>query len=328
MLVLQVVRSFVICQKIFVKRAKNPEGVPMRVNRIVMHQNPHLDELMATKLLKHHGEEKFPGVGKAQLVTWGKKELAANPLEMTIAAGSLLVGLGGGMFDEHGRDGERQDCATTLVAKHLGLMGDPTVGFLANAVFLADAKNDGPLKNLADTIKDLNRYWSGSCDLENLFQQFNVLMLVQIARREEYLEAKRIFKTRHKGRVNGITLAAAMGISNTQYQHAARQGGAEIIIQRDGEGHTQIFGGENLDMAGLSIRIRKAEMAKSKIRPTRFLNEMDLAARGTLADIPQWCYDHDNLLNGSESFTDVTPSKIDFHDLVLLVERHLAGLVR
>ena len=235
------------------------------------------------------------------------------------------------MFDDHLRDGQskRTECAATLVAKHTGVLNNPLYMQLLKEVFRADSEIDGSLQWLAEEIKNLNRYWAGSIDLEVLYERVEPFILVQVERQREFLEAKRLHDERYKNRVCGVAIAAAMSIDNRQYQHAARMSGAKVIIQRNSNGLTQIFGCENLDLPLLAMKIRKAELAEMRNgdRPSRFLNNEELSSNGTLPEIPQWYLDDALLLNGSESFPDVPKSRINFRDLVQLVERHIVEVM-
>ena len=292
--------------------------------QIVVHNNPHLDELVAVWLLRNYGEQKFPEISRAKLVAWGKKDLARTPPEMAAMGGILLVGLGGGMFDDH-VDGRRLECATTLVAKHLEKADCPLLRRLLRGVFQADAEADGPLKWLADRVQGLNRYWCGSMDLEKLYHQVESDIMVEIERQKEYLAAKDRFAGCYHQRISGIEIAAADKMDNCQFQHVARSAGVHIIVQRNSDGLTQILTGGKvtMDLIDLAVRIRKAEIVKGGLRPRHFLNDKDLSVNGTVSEIPQWYFEEGMLLNGSESFSDVPPSSIPFRDIVHLVERYV-----
>lgn len=298
----------------------------VKIIQIATHQNPHLDEHVAIMCLRRHGEEKFPGISTAKIVTWGKKDLARTPPEAAAMQGILLVGIGGGMFDEHGRDGKRQDSAAGLVAKCLGLDRDPVWQRILQDVFQADSKATGPLQPFAEEIKSLNRYWVGAIDVEKVYALIEPFILSRLARQEEYLAAKRAYKKARQGRINGVLTVAVEDLDNKQFQHVARSQGAKLIIQRASDGLTQIFGDEGLDMAFLAARVRSAEISASRINLGRFVRDEEFFSRGTMSVIPQWYYEGGFLLNGSESFTDVPPSQIPFDDLLVVVDRHLREL--
>lgn len=298
-----------------------------KVNTIAVHRNPHLDEWAAIKALREHGDVQFPGVSKARIMIWGKTELSHLPPRVTVYNETLLVGMGGGAFDDHVCL-PRKECATTLVVKYLGLDKDLAVKAFANSVFQADSQINGPAHALAEEIKRLNRYWVGSLDLEKMYLAIDPFLTAHVGYHKERIEAKKRFSICPKNRVNGYLIVAASELDNCQFQHVARGGGADIIVQRNSHGLTQIFSQESLDMPSLRAKVRKAEIAKSKLRFDRFLDDDYLSRPGTLPEIPQWYGEGSNLLNGSESFTDVPPSKIPLEQLVHIVEKHVAGLIK
>jgi len=301
-----------------------------KVVKLGVHSSPHLDELVAVHLLRNYGEEKIPGVSTAVLTTYGKTELQQLSPETAAMQGILLVGIGGGMFDEHGRRGSRQDCAATLVAKHLGLDEDLLWPRFLRNVFLADAENRGPYTFVAELVKKLNRYWVGTLDPELLYKQVEPIIIALRVEVELLAEAEHRFRKAYKREINGYQLVAVDQLDNVEFQHVANRAGVNVVVQRGRDGLTQILmrhaSSDELDVPGLAVRIRKAEMAKSGIRPKRFLDDRALSAMGTLSDIPQWYVEKGNLLNGSESFRDVPPSGISFADLVHVVEKHLREL--
>ena len=104
----------------------------MIYHTIITHENPDLDAILSSLLLKLFGEEKFPGVSKAKMefVSAGvlyKGENAQNLLEQ----GIITVDTGGGQFDTHPDENNKVDraklnrSASDLVAEYLGILSDP-----------------------------------------------------------------------------------------------------------------------------------------------------------------------------------------------------------
>jgi hypothetical protein len=298
-----------------------------KVNCFVTHHKPHLDELVAVWLFRNYGTQ-IPGVKTARFSTWGKKELRSTTPAQDVQIGRLLLGLGGGMFDEHSREGGRTECTATLVAKFLGVDKDPRLSYLLKCVFLVDSKDEGPLKGLADQIKDFNRYWTGSIDIEKVYERFEPCILVELAKRDEFLQAKEMVFKRYRRNVAGFWIMAADKIENRQYARAARGHGGDVVVQRNTDGQTQVFGFEGFDMPALAVRVRQHELYLSRTRPQRRLTDADLSAVGTLPEIRNWYFEGDNLLNGSESYPDQDPSVIPFDELVRLVELHARELAK
>ena len=104
----------------------------MNYNTIVTHENPDLDAILSSLLLKLFGEKKFPGVttAKMEFVSAGtlyKGERSQKLLEQ----GIITVDTGGGQFDTHPDDNNKVDrdklnrSASDLVAEYLGVIDDP-----------------------------------------------------------------------------------------------------------------------------------------------------------------------------------------------------------
>jgi len=97
----------------------------MQIHTILTHTRPHVDELLAIWLLRFFGGSIFQGIqnAKIEFITNGmlpKSETAESLLEK----GTLCIGVGGGMFDEHATaNSDRKDMATatSLVSEHLKL---------------------------------------------------------------------------------------------------------------------------------------------------------------------------------------------------------------
>ncbi|MBM3313311.1 hypothetical protein FJY70_01805, partial [candidate division WOR-3 bacterium] len=133
----------------------------MLFTRILTHERPHLDEIAAIWLLRRFGDSRFPGVSQAEVsftTVWKLAEsgLSADEYERN---GVLLLGVGGGRFDEHptleqGRKAD--DCATTLVARELGVNDDPTLTKILRFVYAADVLGNSSPFDVSYMVKLLH----------------------------------------------------------------------------------------------------------------------------------------------------------------------------
>lgn len=279
----------------------------MKVTTIVVQKNPKLDLLVGIWLLKNFGEEKFPGIKTATITV----SSTCNKPEFELVSGRLLLGFGGGMFDNHG--------TTKKVTELVFDVIKPSQKGLS-ALIRGMINEDARLQLLSEQVRDLNRYWAGSVKVEKLYALIDPFLRVIVMRQAEYAEA-RIFALSGKvgwSEGNGVKFVIAR-TDNPQFQCAARNLGAKIIVQRNECGKTQVFGSPDLDMANLTVRIRRAEISIGKIRASRFLNEKILA-EPSVEEVPQWYYDvvGNNLFNGTETFD--APSSVlgreDFHGVI------------
>ncbi len=101
------------------------------ITKIITHNRPHADELVALMLLKKfpQGKEKFPGVTTAEVSFLTTGELP-NGQTAKDFPDTIFLGCGGGDFDEHATSQKERvsnECCTTLVAKYLGISKDPAL---------------------------------------------------------------------------------------------------------------------------------------------------------------------------------------------------------
>jgi len=136
------------------------------VQQIVVHKDPHLDELMAIFLLRRFGEAYFPGVKTAKVRF--TDHLTVLPDSEFDRDGILPIGCGGGRFDEHRGELERlpNECSTTLVAKYLpDVYKNPSLRPLIDEVLRCDTDDGVKNTELAEIIKLDNRQSDKSPDI-------------------------------------------------------------------------------------------------------------------------------------------------------------------
>lgn len=95
------------------------------ITKIITHNRPHADELVALMLLRKfpEGEEKFPGVSSADVEFLGSGKIPDGKTYLDFPD-TIFLGVGGGPFDEHATvDKEREsgEVCATLVARYLGI---------------------------------------------------------------------------------------------------------------------------------------------------------------------------------------------------------------
>lgn len=98
---------------------------PIRL--MVTHRDPDIDDVEAIRLLIKYGEKTWPGISTAKVLMSHDRDPFGKSADVLEKEGVLLVGIGGGRYDEHPFDGARRlenHCAATLVAQDLGLNED------------------------------------------------------------------------------------------------------------------------------------------------------------------------------------------------------------
>lgn len=108
------------------------------ITKIITHNRPHADELVALMLLKKfpEGEEKLSGIKTASVEFLGAGKLPENKTYSDFPD-AVFLGVGGGPFDEHATvDKEREsgEVCATLVAKYLGIQNRPELQGILNII--------------------------------------------------------------------------------------------------------------------------------------------------------------------------------------------------
>ncbi len=154
---------------------------PVVIKNVVLHQNAHLDEYLALYLLQLHGEQSFPGIGKAELGYY--TSAMSGDDNLYDSRGILPLGCGRGRFDEH-KTGCEDQTATSLVASHLQVDAKPELQRLLQESFLCDKKRGASRTQLAEQIKLWNRVHLGPS--KSLILRFVRLALDAIVNQETH----------------------------------------------------------------------------------------------------------------------------------------------
>ena len=295
---------------------------------IVTHQLPHFDEVLAIWLLQKFGEKVFPNVSRAK-ITFHNNGIAV-PAEEFEKKGILLIGLGGGRFDEHPSNGNERkegECAATLMAQALGLRNDPILKPLLKYVVKCDLKGNASPFDLATILKQLL--------LQNPDDPGKAISWV-FTGIEAMLEQQRQFFSVCKEELDQAEIAQIPGLKGTltmvtvksnnseMSKFARSQFGcnADIIIQINTSGNTQIFtnaktGLKIYDVVKM-IRLREQQI-KGKISTWDW---KVLASEGKVAGAEEWFFHEEGqmLLNGSLTASNMPPTKITLAEIKALVK--------
>ena len=310
---------------------KEGRQMDKRFDTIGIHERPHLDEITAIWLLRNFGEEKFPGIKTATLKYWTKSP-DVRKAEDYERDGVILIGIGGGRFDEHtGLNGKRKEgeCATTLVAKALGIENDPCLEKILSFVANSDLKAVGQPFDLAYITKILHQQYHDTPE--------DVIAWVTTGIEAKYYEQDRFWnstkaefeKTAKVEEIRGpgnklfkMTSFVSDDEQMSKFARSVHGGRAAIIVQKCSKGNVQIFTNKNLgltlyDVAQL-IRIEE-QRAKGRIVTT---NWKILGSEGRVAGAEEW-YFHESgqmLLNGSLTSKDVPPTRLSFNEIKEIVQ--------
>lgn len=287
------------------------------VKVIVTHERPHLDEICAIWLLRKFGEEKFPGAGAASITFAGSggEDLSGFSAEDFETEGAILIGVGGSRFDEHPgvkTFGKPDECASSLVAKELGIENDPALERILRFTKNSDLKGGNQPFDLAALVKSLHHVFPNESD-----KVMNWTMLALDAKHQEqvhFLEAENQLGEAETEEIRGPgrSLKMVSGFSDSeQFNSAARKQGAAIVIQRRSSGNTQVYTNnkERLVLYDVAQMLRVEEQeAKGNVATTDW---RALASEGKVEGAEEWYYQTAGqmLLNGSLSCPN-TPSNL------------------
>ena len=300
---------------------------------ILTHERPHLDEIVAIWLLRKFGEQRFPGIAAATVTFTSLRKLAEAGLkpEDYEAKGTLLLGVGGGRFDEHPtmEEGRKAgDCATTLVAKELGINDDPSLAKILRFVRAADVDGSASPFDISYVVKLLH---ARHPDDPN-----RVIEWALVAIEAKYQEQLRFFTVVKpefdaKAKVEEIAVGQRrlriVTIDSDEdgiHKYARSEYGARaaIVIQRRSSGNVAVFGnkqaGVDLREAAKLIRLAEREAKGFDLAP----EDERLLAEGYAPGAEEWFYHKQGqmLLNGSLTQADVPATRLSLDRIAELVK--------
>ena len=305
----------------------------MVFKRILTHERPHLDEIVAIWLLRKFGEQRYPGIARAEVSFTSIRKLAEAGLkpEDYEAQGTLLLGIGGGRFDEHPTMDEGRkagDCATTLVAREIGVSDDPSLAKILRFVRAADVEGNASPFDVSYVVKLLHARYPDD--------PHRVIEWALVAIEAKYQEQLRFFTVIKpefdaKARVEEVAVGKKrlriVTVDSDEdgiHKYARSEYGARaaIVIQRRSSGNVAVFGNKQ---AGVDLReaaklIRLAEQEAKGI--PALADEERLLAEGYAPGAEEWFYHRQGqmLLNGSLTQADVPPTRVSLDRILELVK--------
>ncbi len=133
-----------------------------RIDAIVTHRGPHIDEICAIWLLRKFGTKHFSGIAEADFIFEGSGGDHVNGLspEQLEAEGIIVIGVGAGKFDEHPgvkTFGKPDECASTLVAKELGIESDLALEHILRFAKNSDLRGGNQPFDLGALVKSMHQ---------------------------------------------------------------------------------------------------------------------------------------------------------------------------
>lgn len=302
------------------------------INKIATHVNPHVDEIAGIWMLRKFGSKHFPGIEKAPVEYWGNgtSSMPQTPEEY-LNEGILLVGIGGGMFDEHSTvEGERKEdkCAATLIADYLGISDNPELEKILEFVQKNDLKGTGTMFDIASVSRRMYQFVASAeqvmkwvvVALETMY--LDQLQFVQNAAKE-YAKASVHTVRNSDGGEHKVVVIESDDPLVAKFAFSTGGGKMSVVVQRRSTGNVQIFSNKRQkpDMDKIARFIRVA--AQKANGTTKTLKPEDLIREGSVAGAEEWYYFRTKgtcgLFNGNTSHPDVPPTTLPLEEIVRIV---------
>lgn len=307
-------------------------SAPQPIHTIVFHEPPlHPDEHFIDWLRTDFpvAEEKYPGIASAKIEFWGTGGGTPDgrTAEEWEKKGVLVFGVGGGRFDEHGtlsRQRKRQECASSLFVKDLGLNHDLALWGMLQYVKdndLTGAKySDNGEWDFSSMIRTL--YYGSRkyqlCDFQKILEQAQLVFRSRYRERRDFGEAMEEFNK--NASIEEVLVAdgnvrMATIVSDNELIHKAatteKCGQVEIVVVQRSTGHVQIFISHSvrLDLRNVLRLLRMYERtAKGELQLVTDWRELE--REGSLVGYEEW-YGHSDfaILNGSLTAINVPPTR-------------------
>ncbi len=265
--------------------------------RFRTHQRPDLDEIYSVHLIQEHATPEWLN----QHARWG----------------TILIGIGGGEFDEHPQNGSERKalCSATLVAQSLGVADDPGVARVLRLVEESDTK---PVPTERDFSRIVKLFHRAHPDQPEVAVRWATMAIVAMEgeQRQFVTEAKAEFERSSFSVSVSVPgsrdlIITVVRSDNEQMNAFARSklgSRADVVIQRNSTGHTQIHcrlsrefdRGFFLGKFRELIRVLRIEEARAKGIVLRESWD-ELECGGTCGPIGAWYFMEEGptILNGS-----------------------------
>lgn len=321
--------------------AQITDAIP--VHTIAMFPKIQADTATAAYLLARFGKDKFSGIDTAQVVFWTALP-EGETAESLLKKGTLTIDLGG-RFDHHlanQASGKREETASSLVAKYLGLVDQKAFQKILAWAKRDDLEGKGTISvdpldrafGLSGLMMNLNRFFADNPKkvLDYILPLLHYHVLEEQKRADELPKEWEVLQASGDGSVFKLKQGSAdlktafvksENIALPGFLRAAKR--MDMIIQRRISGHTNIITRQerSIDLRPLIEALRKAEATKKQISLDVSQNELQKV--GSIKQVPEWYYDDaaNTLQNGGVSPGDVPATRLSAEEILTLVKEKI-----
>ncbi|MCK9351649.1 MAG: hypothetical protein WCT49_05650 [Candidatus Paceibacterota bacterium] len=325
---------------------------------VVTHPQPHDDEIKQMFLFRDYGDEKYPGIRQAIIdrnVLFLREDQFTMSREEYENNGQLLLGVGGGDFDEHAtanNHGRKEgECGATLVARKLGVDKLPELKKILQYTLAADLNsftqlyapelesfrksNPALFRKLAADIAML-RSVDPDTTVKLIHEKhpddpwvaiewdFTAIEAKLAEQHEFHVVAPKAAKSACVENFSGITFNSVESDCPViaKYLRSKEGGQADVVVQKSPTtGQVQIFTNNqakiNTDAIAKLLRLLELKQAKKAI----ILSEEETVREGTLENVPEWYYfkNASMLFNGSRTAPNTPATQIPFNVIIMAI---------
>lgn len=305
-----------------------------KILNIIIPSRLQLDTLVSIFLLKKFGEEMYSGIVEAYV------EIKPMIDENFDNSNSILLGVGGGDFDNHVSD--KKTTISKLVAEKIGVLNDPALKKVLMLVDRDDKDGKGIVSEdyldkafgISGLLMSLNRTY-----IDNPTEVVSVLLPILGAHYfEEYKRTVELplrivqkinngemisFVIKNNNSKTKVAIIKDEDPSMNVHLRSQKGGFYDIVAQKLSSGHLNILTrrATRVNLSRLAAVVRSTEaMLKNKVIPEDMAK---LSKEGRLEEVSEWYFDPvtNSLLNGGMSPSEVEPSVIPFDKLkdILLI---------
>lgn len=302
--------------------------MPQKYSKIIFPTRPQSDTCAATFLLKKFGEKQFPGISEAQTEIW--QIIPEGETEGSLEKkGIVLIDLGGGRFDHHGK--LQKTTATALVADFLGVQDDPALAKILEFTERDDFYGKGTISSdpldrvfgLAGLITSLNRFYTDNPALimeitRAIFsahyedEKKRTHELPAELKEKEQAGLVQNFIAKQRDKKLKVILIESDNLSMPGYLRSRNGGAFDVVVQILSSGHVNILTRptKRVDLRQLARQIRIEEVAYGGKNLN--LSEFDLKKTARIKQAPEWYFDPatNSIQNGGANPKEISATKI------------------
>ncbi len=311
----------------FTEKKKERDVFP--VKKILVHNRPHFDEVLAIVFLKKWGSSRFPGVRDAEIEAWADGEIPTeynckNGDELLRSHQILPVGCCGGILDEHGK--AFPNCAH-LTAEVLGIEKLPELQMILSFCKRVDHDGHSMPFDPHSLMSDMYDFYGDNDDgLQQVLDWAMKFIEPHIEGQRDFLRCQHDFAKTGQIWRGPVNIAAVLSDNSKMNKWIRWKFGKEvdIIVQRRSSGNTIIFTSKKrIDPDDIARLVRMLELKKRRLP---YYSWQELEAAGKSEECPWWYYSKmkfAQIMNGSLTVSGVKPSMLSLKEVVGAVS--LAG---